>query len=102
MTHVGQQRRQRQTHRRVQAVLDTMQKHPTAEGLLEHACAALRGLSINNDNRRRIAEAGGIRVVLDKMRRHPLGGGVFLHRVEYDLNPTSQLDHDACSRMTRT
>ena len=30
----------------------------------------LRGLSINDDNRRRITEAGGIQVVLDTMQKH--------------------------------
>ena len=45
----------------VEAVINSMRLHPTVVPLLKCACMALRNLSCyNNDNRLRIAQAGGI------------------------------------------
>ena len=75
----------------IQVVLDTMQKHPTSEGMPAH-------LVENDSNPTGLGDASPV-VVVDRqapecragMLQEPLGGGVFLHRVENGLNSAMRL-----------
>ena len=55
----------------VEAVINALQRHPTAAVLARHSCKALGNFCLTNDlNRKRIAQAGGVEEVVKTMNKH--------------------------------
>ena len=52
-------------------ILSMMKEHGASNaGVAEYACGALSSLSFNDDNKKRIGEAGGIAMILRMMEVH--------------------------------
>ena len=53
-----------------QGVVDVMREGTSNAKVAEEGCAALKSLSYNDDNRKRIGEVGGIAMILRMMEMH--------------------------------
>jgi len=56
---------------KIDAILKPMRAHHARADVQEQGCGALRNFAVNDQNRAKVAEAGGIEAVVGAMRGHP-------------------------------